>query len=274
MEEVEKEYSNNLNLDFNEQDNNPSNINENENTINEIEKDKKYMETLKKILDDNDFIDFLIEQVEILRQDKEKLLNLFSESKLKRENENIITEFEKLLLENIFYHYEKQIIMNNEKVLNEKGEDNDLNKILFEVKKNRKKDIHDNDIYEILNSSINKDTDLNRDDININSPCELFQDEKIDHYKELRVIFNFLFKIGNTNEYEGLHLHKSFICLTMLNCFYYFELFALKGMEDFSIPSIYGMIIFFAFTLYIFYKLFFKKYDENYKEKNCIWNYN
>ena len=47
-------------------------------------------------------------------------------------------------------------------------------------------------------------------------------------------------------------------------------LFALKGMEDFSIPSIYGMIIFFAFTLYIFYKLFFKKYDENYKEKNCI----
>ena len=85
-------------------------------------------------------------------------------------------------------------------------------------------------------------------------------------------LYNVCFKKAERSYYEGLNLHAGFIYYIIQNFIFLSSFIGItksNGMGD-SIGWIYAMIILLLCAVYIFRKLFFKKYDENFT-KNDFW---
>ena len=84
-------------------------------------------------------------------------------------------------------------------------------------------------------------------------------------------LYNVCFKKAERSYYEGLNLHAGFIYYIIQNFIFLSSFIGItksNGMGD-SIGWIYAMIILLLCAVYIFRKLFFKKYDENFTKKEC-----
>jgi hypothetical protein len=347
MSEDKKDYSNNLNLDFNKQENqisetaddkekiyNPPDIikikEEKENfenienidvkekdkiyfppdidkvkknieNIDENLKDEEFMTTLKRLLTFTMTIEYFIDQTEKVIKDKEKIMNSFAELKKRRLNENIVTKEEILLLEYLFYHYKEQFLM---RVYQKINEDFEMNKISPDYKKSLEEEIKEKEkenpccvvvMVKLLqtekyNPNRNKDKlgkenldflknfNFNNSNNNIIFPNELIQDKKSrsNEYNFFyclgdcfSAIYNFCFKIGDRNDFKGLNLHKFFFYYIIENLLFLSMFLNDLEFKEEQIPAIYMLIIILSFTIYIFYKLFLKKYHEEFTSRTC-----
>ena len=83
-------------------------------------------------------------------------------------------------------------------------------------------------------------------------------------------MFNICFKKTNICYYEGLNLHMSIAIIIFQNLFY-LSTFIGQSRSEFEIPlpSIYMMIVIATDCIFIFYKLFFKRYYESFTKRTC-----
>ena len=181
MREEQKDYSTNLNLDFNNKEfktqetnedinekYNPPDINkikveEKKENIYEGKEDKEDKEeNMKRFFEETRLIELIIDKIDILRKGKEKIMDLFAELKKKRGPKGYVTYEEKLLYTKILYLYRDQLKIDKEK--KEKEESNDLysgsDKNLDDINKKNDEEIQVNDVFEILKNVKLSDVDI------------------------------------------------------------------------------------------------------------------
>ena len=172
MKEDEKEnLTSSLTIDINLHDNqtketpddrnkkyNPpdiNNIKEDKEETNKEENDKDFMEGIKIFLNDTSTVRYILDQLKAVKEeDKEKIMNLLSDLKEKREKKDEVSEQEINLAMNILFNYREQLINDYKTKLNKNIENNDSNtddnKILDEIKKDKEGGINDNYIFVLL----------------------------------------------------------------------------------------------------------------------------
>ena len=112
----------------------------------------------------------------------------------------------------------------------------------------------------INNFSINKKDINNNNNNNINSSKD-----------SLETIYNVCFKKDENSYYEGLKLQNSFIFYIIQNFLFLASFISIskpKETDDY-ISGISAVVILALCAVYIFWKLFYRKYDESFTEKNC-----
>ena len=328
MREEQKDYSTNLNLDFNNKEfktqetnedinekYNPPDINkikveEKKENIYEGKEDKEDKEeNMKRFFEETGLIELIIDKIDILRKGKEKIMDLFAELKKKRGPKGYVTYEEKLLYTKILYLYRDQLKIDKEK--KDKEESNDLysgsDKNLDDINKKNDEEIQVNDVFEILknvklsdvdikyltpkkeDNLIISDNKINNDNCNDNDNDNIdifsnklnkniegfnnpsFQRKRINSLGDcFRGMFNICFKKTNICYYEGLNLHMSIAIIIFQNLFYLSTFIGQIRTEfEIPLPSIYMMIVIATDCIFIFYKLFFKRYYESFTKRTC-----
>ena len=312
MKEDEKEnLTSSLTIDINLHDNqtketpddrnkkyNPpdiNNIKEDKEETNKEENDKDFMEGIKIFLNDTSTVRYILDQLKAVKEeDKEKIMNLLSDLKEKREKKDEVSEQEINLAMNILFNYREQLINDYKTKLNKNIENNDSNtddnKILDEIKKDKEGGINDNYIFVLLKYKkinlynnkgkfgyriedylINFNNAQNIPNENIILYAEIIQNVKSSHYPAVNcrdifsAIFNCCFKLGDRNDYKGLNLYIPFICYFFQNFAFIMLFYSQDGKKhEVALPAIYMMILVSGFCIYIFYKLNkYKKYDDS-----------
>ena len=224
------------------------------------------MEDFKNILNDIELISYLIDQVDKLLENKEKILDKFDELKKQKIKKDTVSYEEIFILNNIFKLYEEQEKMDNKKNLKEKEKE----KLL----KNEKIYLYVNILLifekkEEDNLFINNDIE-NRSDEDIILPGQLIKDKK-DHYYPCCNCFFIGYKCFFNNDFEGINLNVSFLFYIFQYILFLLLFYSIDKTADthISIGGIYMMIIILAWGIFIYYKLFFKKYRETFITSTC-----
>jgi hypothetical protein len=257
-------------------------------------------EVKKNFFNQTGLLELFIDRIDILRKHKEKIMNKFAELKEKRVDKDIVTQEELILYTKILYLYRDQLKkekekMDREKIEKESNRDYHDDKNLEEKCIENNEEYEENDVFEILKNvkldkvdidyitkGNNKDNLFIDNDKNTNNnvfSLELNQDIKgINDPSPPQNSFNFIivpfgfiydniFIKVDISVYQGLNLHISLALIIFQNIIYLLEFIGLKGKNSIEIvPGLYIWIMIAACELFIFYKLFFKKYSYSFPD--------
>ena len=254
---------------------------ENKSEINDSEKKKSVFDSLKNLIND---VDFMLDDLIHIGPDKEKYKKLFAELRKRRENDEKITEEEFLLFDIMHQQFSNPQKFSFDKIFNiDLDEKNMTNNILNIEKKGT-------DFFKVYANliKINKEITLkkakeeniiiNNNNYNNNNNKSNTNEKK--EHKSLQCCICFASCLGFldfffndyfedhcacciSDKYESLNLHKSFI-FYIFQYLIYVIIFKFSDFEYLNVWSIVGAIVPGLYGLYIFYKLNYKKFRQNY----------
>ena len=309
-EDINEDYSSKLIYDSKENEENlkaPEPVNEKEkinippeiNSITECENENKQEINSKIILNKKksliNKIEYILDNLIDIGEDKQKYKNDFADLKKQRNNEDEITLDEFNLLNILLNQINNPNEINYDKIFKEENkETNDLYINKNNYLDDKKEEIYVNELYDCLMKKENKNSDIitsspeisaedNTNTINLNENIvnsnDLFNENKtsfncisclFNFCHILRNTFDFCFKEGDYSYFEGYKLDKSFIYYFVQYALLAFDLSNSKDIEEeVNLVLIYAIIIFVPISIYLFYKMYFKKYHENYSNINC-----